>query len=67
MNEIIREVFKEDFDRAEETGKEIGKEDTAVKMLQDNISASQISKWTGLTIEKIKLIAKKAGVATITL
>lgn len=63
MNEIIKEVFKEDFEKAEEKGKE----DTAVQMLRDNVSAGQISRWTGFTIDRIKAIAKKAGVASITL
>lgn len=71
MNEIIKEVFKDDFEKAEENGKEIGKEigkeDDAVKMLKDNVPAGQISRWTGFTVERIKAIAQKAGVATITL
>ena len=67
MDDIIKEVFKEDFDKAEENGKEIAKEEDAVEMLKDNVSVGQISKWTGLTIDRIKMIAKKVGVATITL
>lgn len=65
MDDVLREVFSKDFEQAEENGKEIGKEESAEKMLNDNVPVAQISKWTGLTIEKITAIAKRVGAAVL--
>ena len=61
MNDVIREVFKEDFDQAEEHGKE----GVAENMLRDSVPVGKIEKWTGLSLEQIRTIAEKAGISTL--
>lgn len=67
MEEAVREVFKKDFDRAEAAGEERGKEQMVEEMLKDNESAKKISKWSGMSLEKIAEIAEKIGVSSLVL
>lgn len=67
MEEAVREVFKKDFDKAEATGEERGKEQMVEEMLKDNESAKKISKWSGMSLEKIAEIAEKIGVSSLIL
>ena len=67
MNEIVREMFKEDFDRAEAIGADRGKEEMIEELLKDNVSAKKISKWSGMSIDRIAEIAEKIGVTSLVL
>lgn len=67
MNEIVREMFKEDFDRAEAIGIDRGKEEMIEEMLKDNESAKKIAKWSGMSIDRIAEIAEKIGVTSLVL
>lgn len=67
MEEVVREVFKKDFAKAEAAGEERGKEQMVIEMLKDKESAKKISKWSGMSLEKIAEIAEKIGVSSIVL
>ena len=62
----LMDFFKEEGrEEGLEKGREEGREESAEKMLNDNVPIAQISKWTGLTIEKITAIAKRVGIASL--
>ncbi len=46
---------------AKEEGIAVGKEETAIAMLRDNVPLEKVSQYTGLSAEKIKRIAEEAN------
>lgn len=67
MSEVVKEVFKKDFDQAEATGEERATEKMVGEMLKDNEPATKISKWSGMSIDKIAKIAEKMGITSLVL
>ena len=63
MSEAVEQVFKREI--AEMVEKE--KEQTIENMLKDNVKASNITKWTGASLEKIAAIATRLGMDTLSL
>lgn len=53
---IYRDL-KNSLDTAHEEGHAKGRQETAIRMIADNMSAEAISKYTGLTVEQIKALA----------
>lgn len=61
MNEIIRDIFKNDFDAA----KQEEKERVASDMLKDNYPLSAIQKISKLSEDTIRNLAKNLGIAVL--
>lgn len=65
MNEVIRDIFKKDFDIAREAGINEDKERVATDMLRDNYPLSAVKKISKLSEDTIRNIAKTIGVAVL--
>lgn len=61
MNEVIRDIFKKDFDAVEQKANER----VAADMLRDNYPLSAIEKISRLSEDTIRNIAKNIGVAVL--
>ena len=61
MNEVIRDIFKKDFDAVEQKANER----VATDMLRDNYPPSAIEKISRLSEDTIRNIAKNIGVAVL--
>ena len=64
MDELVREFFDKVETKMKEREENV-QEESAEKMIKDNVPVSNISKWTGLSVEKITAIAKKIGAASL--
>lgn len=67
MEDVVREIFKKDFDRAESIGEERVRTKMVEEMLKDRESAKKIAKWSGLSMDQITAIAERIGIASIVL
>ena len=69
MNEVIRDIFKKDFEVAEMKGKQDGINDAnervATDMLRDGKPIDEIKKYSKLAEDAIRNLAKTLGVAVL--
>ena len=62
MNEVIRDLFKKDFDEAEERGIDRDRQRVATEMLKDKYPLSAIAKISKLSEDVIRGLAINLGV-----
>ena len=67
MNDIVRDIFKDEFEQAEAVGVDRGKEEMVEEMLKDNEPAKKIAKWSGMSMDRIAEIAEKIGISSLIL
>ena len=65
MNEVIRDIFKKDFDEAESRGVTKEKERVATDMLHDGEPLEKIARYSRLAEDTIRNLAKNLGVAVL--
>ena len=65
MNEVIKDIFKKDFDEAENRGITKEKERVATDMLRKKLPLSLIEEISRLSEDTIRNIAQNIGVATL--
>ena len=65
MNEVIRDIFKKDFEIARQDGINEEKERVATDMLRDGEPLEKIAKYSRLAEDTIRNLAKTLGVAVI--
>ena len=70
MSDYVRDLWKDEFDKAERNGREEGRNETEIgfisRMLKSNVSISNIIEWSGLSYEKITEIARNNGITAVT-
>ena len=65
MNEVIRDIFKKDFDTARQDGIDDANKRVASDMLRDNYPLSDIEKISMLSEDTIRNLAKSLGILVL--
>ena len=65
MHKTIREIFKEDFDAAEEKGIQKDKERVATDMLREGEPLEKIARYSRLAEDTIRNLAINLGIAVL--
>ena len=65
MNEVIRDIFRKDFDIARQDGMNEEKERVATDMLKEDEPLEKIARYTRLAEDTIRNLAKNLGVAVL--
>ena len=65
MNEVIRDIFKKDFNEAESRGVNKEKERVATDVLRDGEPLEKIARYSRLAEDTIRNLAKNLGVAIL--
>ena len=65
MNEVIRDIFRKDFDAARQSGINEDKERFATGMLRDGEPLEKIARYSGLAEDTIRNLAKNIGVSVL--
>lgn len=65
MNEVIRDIFKKDFDSARQDGVNYANERVATDMIKNGEPIEKITRYSSLTEDSIRNLAKNLGVIII--
>ena len=65
MNEVIRDIFRKDFDIARQNGMNEEKERVATDMLKEGEPLEKIARYSQLADDTIRNLAKNLGIAIL--